>query len=60
MTVQSPTLPARPRVLVVALRRLGDVLLATPLIRSIRRAWPEAALDAGKRPPVVVRVNGYE
>ncbi|HUI96076.1 MAG TPA: glycosyltransferase family 9 protein [Xanthobacteraceae bacterium] len=30
----------------MALRRLGDVLLATPLIRSIRRAWPEAALDA--------------
>jgi len=27
-------------------RRLGDVLLATPLIRSIRRAWPDAALDA--------------
>jgi heptosyltransferase III len=46
MTAQSPTLPARPRILVVALRRLGDVLLATPLIRSIRRAWPEAALDA--------------
>jgi heptosyltransferase-3 len=32
--------------LVVALRRLGDVLLATPLIRSIRRAYPDAALDA--------------
>ena len=38
-------LPARPRILVVALRRLGDVLLATPLIRSIRRAWPDAVLD---------------
>jgi heptosyltransferase-3 len=38
-------LPARPRVLVVALRRLGDVLLTTPLIRSIRRAWPDATLD---------------
>jgi heptosyltransferase-3 len=45
MNAQSPTLPARPRILVVALRRLGDVLLATPLIRSIRRAWPQAALD---------------
>jgi len=39
-------LPARPRILVVALRRLGDVLLTTPLIRSIRRAWPDAAIDA--------------
>ncbi|MBI3937501.1 MAG: glycosyltransferase family 9 protein [Betaproteobacteria bacterium] len=33
-------------VLVVATRRIGDVLLATPLMRSVKRAWPEAALDA--------------
>jgi heptosyltransferase-3 len=33
-------------VLVVATRRIGDVLLATPLVRSIKRAWPEAAVDA--------------
>jgi heptosyltransferase-3 len=39
-------LPARPRILVVALRRLGDVLLTTPLIRSLRRAWPEATIEA--------------
>ena len=32
-------------VLVVVTRRIGDVLLATPLIRSIRRAWPGAAID---------------
>ena len=38
-------LPAKPRILVVALRRLGDVLLTTPLIRSLKRAWPEAAID---------------
>src|SRR5215510_6568549 len=38
-------LPPRPRILVVALRRLGDVLLTTPLIRSIRRAWPDATID---------------
>jgi heptosyltransferase-3 len=38
-------LPSRPRILVVALRRLGDVLLATPLVRSLRNAWPEATLD---------------
>lgn len=34
------------RILVVATRRIGDVLLATPLIRSLRRAWPEARIDA--------------
>ena len=30
-------LPARPRILVIALRRLGDVLLTTPLIASLRQ-----------------------
>lgn len=39
-------LPPRPRILVVALRRLGDVLLTTPLIRSLRQAWPGAVIDA--------------
>lgn len=39
-------LPAKPRILVIALRRLGDVLLTTPLIASLRKAWPEATIDA--------------
>jgi heptosyltransferase III len=39
-------LPANPRVLIVALRRLGDVLLTTPLIRSVKRAFPGAAIEA--------------
>ena len=39
-------LPTRSTILVVALRRLGDVLLTTPLIRSLRRAWPDAAIHA--------------
>ena len=38
-------LPAKPRILVVSLRRIGDALLTTPLIRSLRRAWPDAAID---------------
>jgi heptosyltransferase III len=38
---------AAPRsVLVVVTRRIGDVLLATPLIRSIKQAWPNAHIDA--------------
>jgi heptosyltransferase-3 len=39
-------LPDNPRVLVVALRRLGDVLLTTPLIRSVKRAFPGASVEA--------------
>jgi len=34
------------RVLVVVLRRLGDVLLTTPLIRSVKEAYPQASIDA--------------
>ncbi|MHB8908692.1 MAG: glycosyltransferase family 9 protein [Syntrophales bacterium] len=33
-------------ILVIVTRRIGDVLLATPLIRSLRLAWPSAAIDA--------------
>jgi heptosyltransferase-3 len=32
-------------VLVVITRRIGDVLLATPVIRSLKHAWPGAAVD---------------
>src|SRR6185369_16521142 len=38
-------LPPRSRILVVSLRRIGDALLTTPLIRSLRRAWPDAKID---------------
>lgn len=32
-------------VLLVATREIGDVLLTTPLLRSMRRAWPLARID---------------
>jgi heptosyltransferase-3 len=32
-------------ILVIVTRRIGDVLLTTPLIRSVKRAWPGAAID---------------
>ena len=44
--MNSVGLPHNARVLVVILRRLGDVLLTTPLIRSIKRAYPQASIDA--------------
>ncbi len=33
------------RILLVCTQRIGDVLLTTPLARSLKRAWPEAQLD---------------
>lgn len=39
-------MPTQPRkILVIAMRYLGDVLLTTPLIRSLRLAYPDAQLD---------------
>jgi heptosyltransferase-3 len=38
-------LPERAKILVITLRRLGDVLLTTPLVRTLRRGWPDATLD---------------
>lgn len=36
--------PAR-KILVIATRQIGDVLLVTPLLRSVRRAYPEARIE---------------
>jgi len=33
------------RILVVCTRRIGDVLLVTPLVRSLKSAWPAAIVD---------------
>jgi heptosyltransferase III len=36
---------ASPRILVIRLRRLGDLLLSTPTLRAVRLAYPSARLD---------------
>jgi heptosyltransferase-3 len=39
-------LPGTPaKILVIVTRRIGDVLLTTPLIRSLKQAWPTASID---------------
>ncbi len=37
--------PSEPRVLVITLRRLGDVLLTTPLVHTLKRGIPGARVD---------------
>ncbi|MBR8060552.1 glycosyltransferase family 9 protein [Burkholderia dolosa] len=40
------TLDPPPRsILVSCTRRIGDVLLTTPLVRSLKRRWPDAQID---------------
>jgi heptosyltransferase-3 len=38
-------LPSNPRVLVITMRRLGDVLLTTPLLRALKQGLPGARID---------------
>lgn len=33
------------RLLIICLRRIGDVLLVTPLIRTVKRHWPSTEID---------------
>ena len=41
----APKFSERPRVLVITLRRLGDVLLTTPLVHALRHGLPGARVD---------------
>lgn len=41
----APALPPK-RILCIKLKHIGDVLLMTPAIRALRRAWPESAIAA--------------
>ena len=44
-------LPKPSRILVVMLRRIGDVVLTTPAVRALRKLYPEAELDFLVEPP---------
>jgi len=33
------------KILLIATRQIGDVLLITPLLRALRQAYPEATID---------------
>ncbi len=39
------------RILVIKLRAIGDVILATPVIENLRRAFPDAQIDFLTEPP---------
>ncbi|MGH8476938.1 MAG: glycosyltransferase family 9 protein [Methylococcales bacterium] len=44
--IQAEMLKTAPdRILIIAMRYLGDVLLTTPLIHSVRKAYPKSRLD---------------
>lgn len=45
MTKYKSLQPNPSRILVIAMRYLGDVLLTTPLIHSLKQAYPDARLD---------------
>ncbi|MFH1724164.1 MAG: glycosyltransferase family 9 protein [Elusimicrobiota bacterium] len=39
------------RILVIMLRRIGDVILTTPAVRALRRLYPDAVIDFLVEPP---------
>lgn len=43
--MSSSSRPAPRSILLTCTQRIGDVLLTTPLARSLKRAWPQARLD---------------
>jgi heptosyltransferase-3 len=43
--IEARDLSERPRILVITMRRLGDTLLTTPLVRMLRRGFPQATID---------------
>ncbi len=50
-----------PKILLIQLRQLGDILLTTPCLREIRRAWPEAHISFMTHPMgrLILKDNPY-
>ena len=58
MNALVPTIPA-PRVLVIRLPNpAGDVVLATPALRALRRALPKTRIVVSGRPPALHLIDG--
>lgn len=53
--------PDTKRILIIRLSSLGDILLTTPLARSIKKQYPSITLDylTGRQFPEVVKFNPY-
>lgn len=49
---------AAPRICVLRLSALGDVILAVPAVRALARAWPEARVTWIVSPPMVSVLKG--
>lgn len=49
------------RILVIRLDHIGDVLLATPVVRALKRNWPDAEIDLLIRPftKELINTNKY-
>ncbi len=45
------TIPPPQRILVIQLRRIGDVLMTTPAIRALAQTFPQAQIDLLSEPP---------
>ncbi|HET9984609.1 MAG TPA: glycosyltransferase family 9 protein [Longimicrobiales bacterium] len=46
------------RILLIQMKWMGDVILTTPAIRLLRRAYPDARIDLLTRPPGAAAVEG--
>ncbi len=61
ITLPMHACPHPRRILVIRLRQLGDTLLATPLLRQLRRLYPSAEVDVLCQPQneVILRENPH-
>ncbi len=61
ITLPMHACPHPRRILVIRLRQLGDTLLATPLLRQLRRLYPSAEVDVLCQPQneVILRQNPH-